>query len=524
MVAACAMLLDTLILLLLVVDSGVVVGLLRGGRLRRLRTARLKALPLLVAALVLQLLLGLPGHLLPGGRWGIGSVLLTVSLLLLLVVVGANARLPGMALLAFGVLANLVVVGLNGGMPVSAATPQQAPTGITSEASQLGPQYLVAGPETRLSVLGAWVGVFGSQTVVSVGDVLQYLGLLLLIQGLMVGDVGRRPKPRTPAGGWTTLLRVAWLAILLGLLLQLAVLLVAAGFGTVVGSRSVLVEAFRTVSWSLLVCVGVALGRVAAKGRVPLEGVTGLLAAPLALTAANMVQKGVAEALNVAGTRAGPVPLWVLALKAAEYAFLGLALGWVGRRAWGAALGHVAAGLATGMVFGGAFLALVVQAAPVPGRLRLGGLHRRGPGQPCGRCRSFSGSAARDHLGRGRRASLVPLPRWGRLPSGHPHGRTAVRAEPRPLGMRHPPPRLCHATKPGPSHPPRRAPPGLALLGPRPRTTRPRTRTPPRWRPTDASRHAWTADQGQPAGPPPVGLESAPVGGHGRRRGRPSQR
>jgi Family of unknown function (DUF5317) len=366
MVAACAMLLETLILVLLVVDSGVVVGLLRGGRLRRLRTARLKALPLLVAALVLQLLLGLPGQPLPGGRWGIGSVLLTVSLLLLLVVVGANARLPGMALLAFGVLANLVVVGLNGGMPVSAATPQQAPTGITSQASQLGPQYLVAGPETRLSVLGAWVGVFGSQTVVSVGDVLQYLGLLLLIQGLMVGDVGRRPKPRTPAGGWTTLLRVAWLAILLGLLLQLAVLLVAAGFGTVAGSRSVLVEAFRTVSWSLLVCVGVALGRVAAKGRVPLEGVTGLLAAPLALTAANMVQKGVAEALNVASTRAGPVPLWVLALKAAEYAFLGLALGWVGRRAWGAALGHVAAGLATGMVFGGAFLALVVQAAPTP--------------------------------------------------------------------------------------------------------------------------------------------------------------
>jgi hypothetical protein len=368
------MLIETLVLLLLVVDSGVVVGLLRGGRLRRLRTARLKALPLLVAALVLQLLLGLPGHPLPGGRWGIGSVLLTVSLLLLLVVVGANARLPGMALLAFGVLANLVVVGLNGGMPVSAATPQQAPTGITSEASQLGPQYLVAGPETRLSVLGAWVGVFGSQTVVSVGDVLQYLGLLLLIQGLMVGDVDRRPKPRTPAGGWTTLLRVAWLAILLGLLLQLAVLLVAAGFGTAISPRPLLVEAFRTVSWSLLVCVGVALGRVAAKGRVPLEGVTGLLAAPLALTAANMVQKGVAEALNVAGAPAGPPPLWVLAIKAAEYACLGLALGWFGRRVWGSALGHVAAGLVTGIVFGGAFLALTVASAhpPLPSLLAKG--------------------------------------------------------------------------------------------------------------------------------------------------------
>jgi hypothetical protein len=362
------MLLETLVLLLLVLDSGVVVGLLRRGRLHSLRTARLKALPLLVAALVLQLLLVLPGQPLPGGRWGIGAMLLTVSLLLLLGVAWANAQLPGMPLIALGLLANLLVVGLNGGMPISAATPPQAPTGITSaEASQLGPQYLVAGPETHLPVLGARIGVVGIQSAVSVGDALQYLGLLLLIQGLMVRDAGRRPKPNTSSGRpWATLLRVAWLAILLGLLLQLALLLVAARFGTVAGPGSLLAETFRNVSWSLLVCVGVALGRVAAKGRVPVEGVTGLLAAPLALTAANTVQKGVAEALNVAGAPAGPTPLWVLALKAAEYAWLGLALGWVGRRPRGSALGHVAAGLVTGIIFGGALLTLTVLAAPPP--------------------------------------------------------------------------------------------------------------------------------------------------------------
>jgi hypothetical protein len=162
------------------------------------------------------------------------------------------------------------------------------------------------------------------------------------------------------------LLRVAWLAIALGLLLQLAVLLVAAGFGMGISPRPVLAETFKTVSWSLLVCVGVALGRVAAKGRVPLEGVTGLLAAPLALTAANAVQKGVAEAVNAAGVPAGPAPLWVLALKAAEYGCLGLALEWVGRRAWGSALGHLAVGLMTGVVFGGVFLAVIVHSAPTP--------------------------------------------------------------------------------------------------------------------------------------------------------------
>jgi hypothetical protein len=184
-----------------------------------------------------------------------------------------------------------------------------------------------------------------------------------------VASVGRfreTSSPRAPSGPWATLLRVAWLAILLGLLLQLAQLLVAAGFGKDISPRPLLAESFKTVSWSLLVCVGVALGRVAAKGRLPLEGITGLLAAPLALLVANAVHKGVAEAVDAAGVPAGPAPLWVLAIKAAEYGCLGFALGWVGRRAWSNALGHVGIGLLTGVLFGGLFLTVVVQSAPTP--------------------------------------------------------------------------------------------------------------------------------------------------------------
>jgi hypothetical protein len=168
------------------------------------------------------------------------------------------------------------------------------------------------------------------------------------------------PTPTPPSGPWATLLRVAWLAIALGLLLQVAMLLLAAGFGNDISPRPVLAETLKTVSWSLLVCVGVALGRVTTKGRLPLEGVTGLLA----LTAANAVQKGVAEAVDAAGVPTGPLPLWVLAIKAAEYGALGLALEWVGRRAWGSALGHLAVGLLTGVVFGGLFLTVVAQSAP----------------------------------------------------------------------------------------------------------------------------------------------------------------
>ena len=176
-----------------------------------------------------------------------------------------------------------------------------------------------------------------------------------------------------PTNPWVTLLRVAWLAVLLGLLLQLALLLVAAGFGTFAGLRPLLAETGKTVSWSVLVCAGVALGRVASKGRLPVAGVTGLLAAPLALTAANILQKGIAEALGATGVAGSPTPVW---LKAAEYAFLGAALGWIGRRAWAGVSAHAAVGLVAGVIFGAAILVLTMQAAPKP--LPAGGLVGKG--------------------------------------------------------------------------------------------------------------------------------------------------
>jgi hypothetical protein len=118
------------------------------------------------------------------------------------------------------------------------------------------------------------------------------------------------------------------------------------------------------VGWSVLVCTGVAVGRVAAKGHPPLMGIAGLLAAPLALTIANTIQKGMAAALDLPEA-AGTASLWVLVLKAAEYGCLAAALGWIGRRAWAGAPAYGAAGLLAGIVFGGAAL-VVAQSAPTP--------------------------------------------------------------------------------------------------------------------------------------------------------------
>jgi hypothetical protein len=56
----------------------------------------------------------------------------------------------------------------------------------------------------------------------------------------------------------------------------------------------------------------------------------------------------------------------VALIKAAEYACLGLLVGWVGRRKQGGAWAHVTAGLAVGLLFGGAILVLTVRGAPKP--------------------------------------------------------------------------------------------------------------------------------------------------------------
>jgi Family of unknown function (DUF5317) len=389
-------------LLLLVMAASLAIGQLRGGDLDGLRAVHLKALPLAVAALALQVLLGLQGLRLDGALSMIGAVLLVASLLLGLIVVWANRRLPGMLLIGLGLVANLLVVGINGGMPVSKATLERAGISATSpDLGELGPQYVLERPGTRLGVLGARLAVPQGRTMVSVGEVAQYAGLVVLVQGLMLAGTRRRleafparkiaglgrgalasrngsaaapvndqPSADTglqvvSAGSKAMLLQVAWLAILLGFLLQLALLLAAAGVGIFAGLRPLVAETARNVGWSVLVCTGVAVGRVAAKGRPPLMGIAGLLAAPLALTIANTIQKGVAAALNLP-MAAGRASIWVLVLKAAEYGCLAASLGWIGRRTWAGAPAYGTAGLLAGLVFGGAILTVVAQSAPTP--------------------------------------------------------------------------------------------------------------------------------------------------------------
>jgi hypothetical protein len=168
---------------------------------------------------------------------------------------------------------------------------------------------------------------------------------------------GITPQAPTSALG-TTLLRVAWLAILLGLVMEL-LLVLASSFGGVLGGLGPLVaDLVKNVSWSVFVCVGLAVGTAAVEARAAVMCFLGLISAPLAFAISRALHKGALQALEInAGGGEDLSPLLVVAIKGLEYGCLGLGVGWVSQRRWGGALAHLAVGLLVGLGFGGSEIA-----------------------------------------------------------------------------------------------------------------------------------------------------------------------
>jgi len=160
---------------------------------------------------------------------------------------------------------------------------------------------------------------------------------------------------------------VAWLAILLGLAMEF-LLVFASSFGGALGGLGPLVaDLVKNVSWSVFVCVGLAVGTAAVEARSSVMCFLGLISAPLAFAISRALHKGALQALEIDAIGAEDLsPLLVVAIKGLEYGCLGLGVGWVSQRRWGGALAHVAVGLLVGLVFGGAEIALAAGTTPPP--------------------------------------------------------------------------------------------------------------------------------------------------------------
>src|SRR3712207_5442797 len=158
------------------------------------------------------------------------------------------------------------------------------------------------------------------------------------------------PEPASNLGA--TLLRVAWLAIALGLLMEVILLVLGGALGEAFGLRPLVADLVGNVTWSVFVFVGLAIGTAVVKARVPAMGILGLLSAPLAFEASRVFHKGTLEALAVSGGGGEAVPPLLVALvKGLESGCLGLDIGWLSHSRWGGAAAPAPVGRVAGLLF-----------------------------------------------------------------------------------------------------------------------------------------------------------------------------
>jgi len=183
---------------------GVVAGWALGGRLRGLRELSLRHVPLVLGALVLQVVAAeVPAR---GASGGMRLALVVVSYVL----AGAwlleqawrsrGALRAGIALVAVGWLANFVAIAANGGMPVSSAALRAAGlrAALAVEDGHLG-KHVHAGRHTVLGVLGDVIPLRVFAAAVSVGDLVMVSGVVVAVVALMRSARGRPGRLAAPA-------------------------------------------------------------------------------------------------------------------------------------------------------------------------------------------------------------------------------------------------------------------------------------------------------------------------------------
>lgn len=183
------------ILALVVAVVAAILGLIRGGSLDALAETKLRWLPLLFAALVLQAGFDLwnPDWLGDGG----GLAVLLASQVAVAVFFASNWKMPGMALAAAGFALNVIVIAANGAMPVSQRAAELA--GL-EDIGELGIKHELLNDDTAVPWLADVIPVPGTEKVISLGDVLLAAGIgWLVYQRTTSSRAEEEAAPPSPA-------------------------------------------------------------------------------------------------------------------------------------------------------------------------------------------------------------------------------------------------------------------------------------------------------------------------------------
>lgn len=175
----------------LAIGVGLLVGFARRGSVANLGQARLRGVPIVFAGVAFQI-----GSMFAERAeldW-LPLALILVSFACVFAFAALNWRLGGMALAALGAVANFVVIAANGGMPVSLDAAARAGLGnpFADPADVAKGAHHALTDDSVLTFLADVIPLRIGANVVSVGDILIWAGLLVIVQQLMVGRKGRR--------------------------------------------------------------------------------------------------------------------------------------------------------------------------------------------------------------------------------------------------------------------------------------------------------------------------------------------
>ena len=156
----------------------------------------------------------------------------------------------------------------------------------------------------------------------------------------------------------------AWMSIVLGLLVECAVLVTRAFAGAPAVLAQTVAEFAGSVTWAVIVCTGISLGSAAARHRERMMGLMGFLCAPLAWALAKGIQHGTLTLLDAPPDKLGSAVVQVGLLKTIEYTLLALAVAGLMRRQHATLLRCFLVGLAIGLAFGSAIVGVNIWHAP----------------------------------------------------------------------------------------------------------------------------------------------------------------
>ena len=180
-----------MILVLIVIGLAVGAGFVAGGDLRPFERLTVHWWAVALAGLVLQ---GISLR----GDIGQAAALATLvgSYGLLLAFAWVNRRLPASWLVMAGLILNILVIGVNGGMPVSAGALDSAGASAEGLLGTGTAKHHLMSPSDSLTALGDVIGIPAPVgAVISIGDVLLYAGVAILIVAIMLGRSGENRRP-----------------------------------------------------------------------------------------------------------------------------------------------------------------------------------------------------------------------------------------------------------------------------------------------------------------------------------------